>query len=102
MLKAYIEIHVEPGSDVEKIVESIKRSEGVKEACRVVGRADVLVTVEGSSLKHISDIALQKIAAVRGVSIGHTLVCVESEMLPKPSNTVPSNTSDQIPMISFS
>ncbi|MEM2759728.1 MAG: Lrp/AsnC ligand binding domain-containing protein [Nitrososphaerales archaeon] len=102
MLKAYIEIHVEPGSDVDRIVENIRRSEGVKEACRVVGRADVLVAVEGRDLRHVSDIALQKIAAVRGVTIGHTLVCVDSEILPKPTTTVPPTMEQEIPTISFS
>lgn len=99
-MKAYIEIHIEPGSDVEKIMESIKRSEGVIEACRVVGRADILVTVEGRDLKHVSDIALQRISAVRGVSIGHTLICVDSTNLPQPS--VPTRSTEQIPTISFS
>jgi DNA-binding Lrp family transcriptional regulator len=101
-LKAYIEIHIEPGSDIEKIVESIRKSEGVKEACRVVGRADILVTVEGRDLKQVSDIALQRICAVRGVSVGHTLVCIDSESLPKPAVTVPSNSPQEIPSISFS
>lgn len=101
-MKAYIEIHIEPGSDVEKIVENIRATTGVKEACRVVGRADVLVAVEGRDLKHVSDIALQKISAVRGVSVGHTHVCVDSENLPKPESAVPSNSSQEIPPISFS
>ena len=101
-MKAYIEIHVEPGSDVEKIVESIKRSDGVKEACRVIGRADILVTVEGRDLKHVSDIALQRISSIRGVSIGHTLVCIDSEVLSEPTADIPSNSSEQIPTLSFS
>lgn len=102
-MKAYMEIHVEPGSDIEKIIENIRKSEGVKEACRVVGRSDILVTVEGGDLRQISDIALQRISAVRGVSIGNTLVCVDSEKLPKPANdVVPSRSAEEIPTISFS
>ena len=98
-MKAYIEVHIEPGSDVEKIVENVRRSEGVKEACRVVGRGDILVTVEGRDLKHVSDIALQRISAVRGVSIGHTLICVDSENQTEPS--APSNSSQEVPTIAF-
>lgn len=101
-MKAYIEVHAEPGSDVEKICGNIRSAEGVREACRVVGRADILVTVEGRDLKHISDIALQRISAVRGVSIGNTLLCVDSESLPKPVSSVPSNSSQEIPAITFS
>ena len=99
-MKAYIEVHIEPGSDVEKIVENVRRTEGVKEACRVIGRGDILVTVEGRDLKDVSDIALQRISAVRGVSIGHTLICVDSENLPEPS--APSNSSQEVPPIAFS
>lgn len=98
-MKAYIELHVEPGSDVEKIVENIRHCEGVKETCRVVGRADILVTVEGTSLKHVSDIALQNISAVRGVSIGNTLVCIDSEAIAKPGNS--QSSSQKIPAITF-
>jgi len=99
-LKAYIEIRVEPGNDVEKIVENIKRAEGVKEVCRVIGRVDVVVTVEGRDLKHLSDITLERISAVRGVSIGQTLVCVETET--PTQSLVPSTSSEEVPAISFS
>ena len=99
-LKAYIEIHTEPGSDIERIVTSIRNSEGVKEACRVIGRADILVAVEGRDLRHISDIVTQKICAVRGIAAGETLVCVESANLPQHIPT--SNTQEQIPAITFS
>lgn len=95
-----MEIRVEPGNDVEKIVENIKRSEGVKEVCRVIGRVDIVVTVEGRDLKHLSDISLERISAVRGVSIGQTLVCVEPET--QPQSLVPSTSSEEIPAISFS
>lgn len=100
-MKAYIEIHIEPGSDIEKIVENIRRSEGVKEVCRVVGRADILVTVDGRDLKHISDITLQRISAVRGVSIGNTLVCIESESLSRPSSNLATSSPQEVPAISF-
>ena len=98
-LKAYIEIHTEPGSDIERILTSIRNSEGVKEACRVIGRADILVSVEGRDLRHISDIVTQKICAVRGIVAGETLVCVESGNLPQ--HIVPSNAPEQIPTITF-
>ena len=100
VLKAYIEIHAEPGSDIERIVTSIRNSEGVKEACRVVGRADILACIEGRDLRHISDIITQKICAVRGIAAGETLVCVESGILPQ--QTTPSNSPEQIPAITFS
>lgn len=99
-LKAYIEIHTEPGSDIERIVASIRNSEGVKETCRVVGRADILVSIEGRDLKHISDIVTQKICATRGIATIETLVCVESGNLPQ--HITPSNSQEQIPTITFS
>lgn len=100
VLKAYIEIHAEPGSDIDRIVTSIRNSDGVKEACRVVGRADILVAVEGRDLKHISDIVTQKVCAVRGIAAGETLVCVDSTNLSQ--HIPPSNTPEQIPAITFS
>lgn len=99
-LKAYIEIHTEPGSDVERIVTSIRNADGVKEACRVVGRADILVSIEGRDLKHISDIVTQKICAVRGIATSEALVCVESGNLPQ--HIAPSNSQEQVPTITFS
>ena len=99
-MKAYIEIHTEPGSDVERIVSSIRNAEGVKEACRVIGRADILVALEGRDLRHISDIVTHKICGVRGIAAGETLVCVESGTLPQ--HTAPSNSPEQIPAITFS
>ncbi len=99
-MKAYVEIHAEPGSDIEKIVTAIRTSDGVKEACRVMGRADILVAVEGRDLKHISDIVTQKICAVRGIAAGETLVCVDSANLPQ--HIHPSSTPEQIPAITFS
>lgn len=99
-MKAYVEIHAEPGSDIERIVTAIRNSDGVKEACRVMGRADILVAVEGRDLKHISDIVTQKICAVRGIAAGETLVCVDSANLSQ--HIHPSNTSEQIPAITFS
>jgi DNA-binding Lrp family transcriptional regulator len=99
-LKAYIEIHTEPGSDTERIVTSIRNSEGVKEACRVIGRADILVSVEGRDLRHISDIVTQKICAIRGIASGETLMCVDSGNMPQ--QITPSNGQEQIPAITFS
>ena len=98
-LKAYIEIHVEAGSDIERIATSIRSVEGVKEACRVLGRADILVCVEGRDLKHISDIVTQKICAVRGISAGEALVCVDSGNVIQ--HTTPTNSPEQIPAITF-
>ncbi len=99
-LKAYIEIHTEPGNDLERVVSAIKNTEGVKEVCRVIGRADVLVCLEGRDLRHISDIVNQKICAVRGIASTDTLVCLDSGSLPQ--HIPPSNSLEQIPAISFS
>lgn len=109
-MKAYVEIHTDPGSDVERIAAAVRNVEGVKEACRVVGRADILVSVEGKDLRHISDIISQKICAVRGISAGETLVCVDSMTMQQYTNPTttqtqtqtPSGAPQEIPAITFS
>ncbi|MFQ5969388.1 MAG: Lrp/AsnC ligand binding domain-containing protein [Nitrososphaerales archaeon] len=92
-------MHVEPGSDVERIVTAIKNSEGVKEACRVTGHADVIVSVEGRDIKQVSDIAIEKICAIRGIAGSQTLLCVESDNLSQPTSSSPA--LDQIPKVAF-
>jgi DNA-binding Lrp family transcriptional regulator len=96
-LKAYIEIHTEAGSDVERIASSIRNADGVKEVDRVIGRADILVSVEGRDLRHISDIVTQKICAIRGVASGETLMCVDPAL---PQSTI-TKVPEQIPAITF-
>ncbi len=96
--KAYVVTHTEPGSDVERIIESIKSTEGVTDVCRVVGRANILIAVEGRDLKHISDIITQRICGVRGISATETMVCVESgSMHEAPVEKTPATTTEQYP-----
>lgn len=58
-----------------------------------------MVSVEGRDIKQVSDIALQKICAIRGIAAFQTLLCVESDNLSQP--TTPSHTLEQIPKITF-
>ncbi|MFQ5920849.1 MAG: Lrp/AsnC ligand binding domain-containing protein [Nitrososphaerales archaeon] len=102
-LKAYIEIHTEPGSDIDRIAASVRNTEGVTDVCRVIGRADIMITVEGRDLREISDLISQKICVVRGITATETSICVDSATateIPKPA--VESSTSEQIPPLTFS
>lgn len=104
-LKAYIVTHTEPGSDIERILESIRNTEGVNDACRVVGRAEIVISVEGNDLRHISDIICQKVCAVRGISATETLVCVESGNVREPSEEPSTSSASEqypTPTIAFS
>jgi DNA-binding Lrp family transcriptional regulator len=74
-MKACILIKTDPGKNrtITKMIEKIK---GVKIAFPVLGRADVVASVEASTLEQLSILAF-KIGGTSGVTSTETLVGLE-------------------------
>jgi len=76
-MKAYVEIKVEPGSNIHSLLSVMRTIEGVREAFAVTGHTDIVASVEANDLKGIADVVTQRIHAIRGVASTETMVCVE-------------------------
>jgi len=76
-MKAYVEIKVEPGTNIGSLLSVMRTIEGVREAFAVTGHTDIVASIEARDLKEIADVVTQKIHAIRGVSSTETMVCVQ-------------------------
>ena len=76
-MKAYVEIKVEPGSNIHSLLSVMRTIEGVREAFAVTGHTDIVAAIEANDLKSIADVVTQRIHAIRGVASTETMVCVE-------------------------
>lgn len=77
LMRAYIEIKVEPGSNIQNLLSIMRNVEGVREAFAVTGHTDLIASIEASDLKGIADLITQKIHPIRGIVNTETMVCVE-------------------------
>jgi len=76
-MKAYVEIKVEPGSNIQSLLSVMRTIEGVKEVFAVTGHTDIVASIEANDLKSVADIVTQRIHPIRGVASTETMVCVE-------------------------
>lgn len=76
-MKAFVEIKIESGANIERMIQLLRSIEGVKEAFAVTGHTDIIASIEASDLKGIADVVTQKIHAIKGVENTETMVCVE-------------------------
>ncbi len=76
-MKAYVEIRVEPGTNIHSLLSVMRTIEGVREAFAVTGHTDIVASIEANDLKSIADVVTQRIHAIRGVASTETMVCVE-------------------------
>ncbi len=76
-MKAYVEIKVEPGSNIQSLLSVMRTVEGVREAFAVTGHTDLVASIEAGDLKGIADVVTQRIHPIRGVASTETMVCVE-------------------------
>jgi len=67
---AYIEAKITPQKEVgfDAIAESICRFPETKDVCLMSGTMDLLILVQGNSLKDIADFVTQKLSTVAGVT----------------------------------
>ncbi len=76
-MKAFVEIKIEAGANIQRIVNALRSIEGVKEAFAVTGHTDIIATIDASDLKSIADTVTQKIHTIKGIESTETMVCVE-------------------------
>lgn len=72
-MKAYILIHVRPGS-VPEVIRNLRRLEGVLEAHMTLGPYDVVVEVEAFDVNLLGKLVASEIQAIPGVI--DTLTCL--------------------------
>jgi DNA-binding Lrp family transcriptional regulator len=77
-MRAYIEIKIEPGSNIQSVLSVMRSVEGVREAFAVTGHTDLIASIEAPDLKAIADLITQRIHPIRGIVNTETMVCVES------------------------
>jgi DNA-binding Lrp family transcriptional regulator len=76
-MKAFVEVKIEAGSNIQRILNNIRSIEGVKDAFAVTGHTDIIISIEASDLKGIADLVTQRIHALKGIESTETMVCVE-------------------------
>ncbi len=76
-MKAFVEVKIEAGANIQRIVNTLRSIEGVKEAFAVTGHTDIIATIDASDLKGIADIVTQRIHTIKGIESTETMVCVE-------------------------
>jgi len=76
-VKAFVEVKVEAGSNIQRILNNIRSIEGVKDAFAVTGHTDIIISIEANDLKGIADLVTQRIHALKGIESTETMVCVE-------------------------
>jgi DNA-binding Lrp family transcriptional regulator len=75
-MKAYVLIHVRPGS-VPEVVRNLRRLRGVVEANMTFGPYDVVAIVEATDVNHLGPLIATEIQPVPGVLDTMTCLVVE-------------------------
>jgi DNA-binding Lrp family transcriptional regulator len=75
-MKAYIMIHVRPGS-VPEVVRNLRRLDGVLEAHMTFGPYDVVAEMEATDVNHLGKLVASEIQPIPGVI--DTLTCLVVE-----------------------
>jgi len=73
MVKAFVLVNVEASKHI-KVLEQVKKIEGVHEAHLVTGLHDLILYVSADDLKSLGSLIVNKIQAVNGVS--RTVTCI--------------------------
>jgi DNA-binding Lrp family transcriptional regulator len=76
MISAVVLVNTDLGSQ-EKVLESLKKVEGVQEAHALYGVYDLLIKVKAKSIEILKDVIKSRIKQVKGVSSSLTLMVVE-------------------------
>jgi DNA-binding Lrp family transcriptional regulator len=74
-MQAIVHIRTDPGKAL-KILESVKKIEGVKVAFATTGRFDIIARVEAADLKAIGETVVSKIQGIGGVRSTETSLIV--------------------------
>jgi len=74
-MQAIVHIRTDPGKAL-KILDAVKKVEGVRVAFATTGRFDIITRVEASDLRAISEAVVSKIQAIAGVRNTETSMIV--------------------------
>jgi DNA-binding Lrp family transcriptional regulator len=77
-MKAYVEISVAPGK-TKTILRELRRIHYVKEVSAVTGHCDIIASVDVVDVETLSNILLERIQSLDGITRTETLVCVPAE-----------------------
>jgi DNA-binding Lrp family transcriptional regulator len=72
-MKAYVLIHVRPGS-VAEVISNLRRLKGILEANMTFGPYDVVATVQTSDINHLGHLVASEIQPIPGIL--DTLTCM--------------------------
>jgi DNA-binding Lrp family transcriptional regulator len=75
-MKAYIMIHVRPGS-VPEVLRNLRRLEGIQEANMTFGPYDVVAVLEAADVNHLGKMVASNVQPIPGVI--DTLTCLVVE-----------------------
>ena len=74
-MQAIVHIRTDPGKAL-KILDAVKKVEGVKVAFATTGRFDIIARVEAADLKAIGETVVSKIQAIAGIRSSETSMIV--------------------------
>jgi DNA-binding Lrp family transcriptional regulator len=74
-MQAIVHIRTDPGKSL-KILDAVKKVEGVKVAFAMTGRFDIIARVEAEDLKSIGEAVVSKIQGIGGVRSTETSMIV--------------------------
>ena len=74
---AYVLMEV-PGKESRKVVESLGKIEGIKEAAETYGSSDVIAKIDVPDMSDLDKIIVENIEALPGVKATHTLIVVQN------------------------
>ena len=78
MVKAYVLVQVE-GVDAEKSASEISKIEEVENAHMIYGEYDIIAVVSTKTLIQLKEVALEKIARVKGVVKTSSLIVADQD-----------------------
>ena len=74
---AYVLMEV-PGKESRKVVESLGKIEGIKEAAETYGSSDVIAKIDVPDISDLDEIIVEKIESLPGIRATHTLIVVQN------------------------
>jgi DNA-binding Lrp family transcriptional regulator len=74
-MQAIVHIHTDPGKAL-KILDAVKKVEGVRVAFATTGRFDIIARVEAADLRAMGEAVVGKIQAIAGVRSTETSMIV--------------------------
>jgi len=78
MVHGYVLITASLGKALE-VAEKVSKVKGVKKACAVTGKFDVVASFEVENISEVAEVVVKGIHGIEGVCGTQTLICVHCE-----------------------